>query len=121
MKVPTFPVSRHVLSTLLAVALLAATAGLASFGLSASPERRLVPAAFVVLVVGVALRFGALAGILGSLAGAVIFARWLYPPLGSLRVENAAARDHLGWMLLAGISLSYLLAVPGVTGKHEPK
>ncbi len=115
------PVSRHAISTLLAVVLLAVTAAAASFGLSASPGRRLVPAAFVILVVVVALRFGALAGILGSLVSAAIFAHWLYPPLGSLRIESAVARDHLGWMLLAGISLSYLLAAPDVTEKHEPK
>jgi K+-sensing histidine kinase KdpD len=115
------PVPRQAVSTLTAVVLLAAAAGLACFALATSSTRTLVPAAFVVVVVLVALRFGAPAGILGSLVGAAIFARWLYPPLGSLRIEDAAARDHLGWMLLAGISLSYLLAAPDVTGKRQHK
>ncbi len=116
-----FPVSRHAFSTFVAVVLLAGSAGLACIALAASATRNLVPAAFVVAVVLVALRFGALAGILGSVAGAAIFARWLYPPLGSLRVESAVARDHLGWMLLAGVSLSYLLAAPDVSQKREHK
>ncbi len=115
------PVPRKAISTLTAVMVLAAAAGLACLALATSSTRTLVPAVFVVAVVLVALRFGALAGILGSLAGAVIFAHWLYPPLGSLRIQDAAARDHLGWMLLAGISLSYLLAAPDVTEKHEHK
>ena len=116
-----FPVSRPALSTFTAVVLLAAGAALACIGLAASPTRKLVPAAFVVLVVLVALRCGALAGIGGSLVGAAIFARWLYPPLGSFQVENAVARDHLGWMLLAGVSLSYLLAAPDVSEKRQHK
>ena len=118
---PMFPVSRHALSTFTAVLLLAAGAALACVWLAAPAIRHLVPAAFVVLVVLVALRYGAMAGILGSLAGAAIFARWLYAPVGSVRVEDAVARDHLGWMLLAGVSLSYLLAAPGVSGKRQHK
>lgn len=112
--------SRQVISTVVVVLLLATGAAVASLGLSASSVRDLVPAVFVVLVVVVALRYGALAGIAGSLVGAAIFARWLYAPLGSVRVHDAVARDHLGWMLLAGVSLSYLLAAPNVRHKHEP-
>jgi K+-sensing histidine kinase KdpD len=113
--------SRHAISTLTVILLLAAVAALASVFFAAPATRNLVPVVFVVVIVLVALRFGALVGILGSLVGAVIFARWLYAPLGSLRVEDAVARDHLGWMLLAGVSLSYLLAVPDVTEKGQRK
>lgn len=101
--------------------LLAVLAALATVLLSGPEARNLVPVAFVIVVVLVALRFGALAGIGGSLVGAAIFARWLYAPLGSLQVQDAAARDHLGWMLLAGISLSYLLAAPKMAEKRPPK
>jgi hypothetical protein len=41
--------------------------------------------------------------------------------VGSLHIQDAAARDHLGWMLLAGISLSYLLAAPDPGEKSEHK
>ncbi len=81
----------------------------------------LVPLAFVVLVVAAAVRFGALVGICGSLLGAAIFARYLFPPLGSLRVEDHVARANIGWMLLAGISLSYLFSAPDISNKRHPK
>lgn len=103
------------------VLLLAAVAALASMGFAAPATRNLVPVAFIGLVVLVAVRYGSVAGMVGSLAGAAIFARWLYAPVGSLHIQDAAARDHLGWMLLAGISLSYLLAAPDPGEKSEHK
>ena len=110
---------REVVSSLTAVLLLAAAAVLACTRLTAPNLRHFLPAVFVVIVVAVALRYGALAGVVGSLVCAAVFARWLYPPLGSLRVQDSVARDHIGWMLLAGISLSYLLAAPHGTHKHH--
>ena len=96
--------------TFIAVAVLTVCAGLASTLFAGHPSRRLVPLVFAVLAVAVSVRFGALAGIVSSLIGAAVFANFLFPPLGKLRVEDTAARTELGWMVLAGISLSYLLA-----------
>ncbi len=115
------PLSRPAIATSAVVILLASGAALASLWLATPATRDLIPAVFTVVVVAVAIRWGAAAGIVGSLVGAAIFARWLYAPVGSLRVHDAAARDHIGWMLLAGISLSYLLAGPGISDKHEHK
>jgi K+-sensing histidine kinase KdpD len=115
------PISRHAVSTSLAVVVLSIAAAFACLWFTTPATRSLVPAVFTVVVVVVALRFGAAAGILGSLVGAAIFARWLYAPFNSLSIHDAAAREHLGWMLLAGISLSYLLAAPGASEKREPK
>jgi hypothetical protein len=58
---------------------------------------------------------------LSSLLAAVVFATWLYAPHGNLEVQSAAARGSLGWMILAGTSLSYLLAPPDTSepGKHR--
>lgn len=103
------------------ILLLAAVAALASIWFAAPATRNFVPMAFIALVVLVAIRYGAVAGMVGSLVGAAIFARWLYAPVGSLSIQDAAARDHLGWMLLAGISLSYLLAAPDIGEKHQHK
>jgi len=91
---------------------------LATVWFAAPATRNLVPVVFVVIVVLVALRFGALAGIVGSLVGAAIFAGWLYAPVGSLHVKDTGARDQIGWMVLAGISLSYLLA-PKLSGRDH--
>ncbi len=115
------PASRHAISTSAVVVVLAAGAAVASLWFATPATRDLIPAAFAVVIVAVAIRWGAAAGIVGSLVGAAIFARWLYAPLGSLRVHDPAARDHIGWMLLAGISLSYLLAAPDISDKREHK
>lgn len=69
-----------------------------------------LPLAFVVVVLAVALVFGAAAGILSSLLAALFFAIWLYQPLGNLAVQSAGARAAIGWMILVGTSLSFLLA-----------
>jgi K+-sensing histidine kinase KdpD len=49
----------------------------------------------------------------GAPLTAFIFAYYLFPPLHSFEVENAAAKSNLGWMVLAGIVISYLLAAQG--------
>ncbi len=64
---------------------------------------------FTLVVVAVAMHFGRAVGILGTLLGAAIFAIWLYPPLGSLRVNSQQARGSLNALLLGGLVLSYLL------------
>src|SRR6266481_1089423 len=59
-----------------------------------------VPLVFVAILLAISAVFGARAGILGTLVAAVIFAAFLFQPLGSLHVRNDAARSNLGWMLL---------------------
>jgi K+-sensing histidine kinase KdpD len=80
-----------------------------------------LPILFVVVVLIVAELFGSVAGILSSLVAAVVFARWLYAPHGDLAVQSVAARASLGWMILAGTSLSFLLAPADTSepGKHR--
>ncbi len=74
------------------------------------PGRALVPVVFVVLIAVLAAYFGAAAGILGTVLAALIFADWLYAPVGSLAVQGAGARAEIAWLLLGGVSLSFLLA-----------
>ena len=69
-----------------------------------------VPLAFLVIVILVALRFGAVAGMLGSAIAAVIFAFFLYRPMGDIKVEDPAAKMNLAWLVLGGLACSYLLA-----------
>lgn len=67
------------------------------------------PILFMVVAVVVAIRFGRIVGILGTLFGAALFALWLYPPFGSLRVSSQQAHGSLHALLLGGLVLSYLL------------
>lgn len=67
------------------------------------------PILFTVVVVAVAIHFGRMVGILGTLFGAALFALWLYPPFGSLGVSSQQARGGLNALLLGGLVLSYLL------------
>ena len=71
-----------------------------------------IPLGFVVMLLVVSAVFGTHAGILGTLLSAIIFAEFLFHPVGSFRVTNEAARSNLAWMLLLGISFSFLFAPP---------
>jgi K+-sensing histidine kinase KdpD len=71
-----------------------------------------VPLAFCVVLLVIALLFGARAGVLGTLLAAVVFTLFLFHPLGSLRVADGPARANLGWMLLIGLTFSFLFAPP---------
>jgi K+-sensing histidine kinase KdpD len=68
-----------------------------------------LPFFFLGVIILIAIRFGNRAGIVGTLAAALVFATFLFEPTLSPLVEDTAARDHLIWMLLIGIILSDLL------------
>jgi len=38
--------------------------------------------------------------------------------MGSVRVEQLAARENLAWMILAAVALSYLLFPPQSRSRH---
>ena len=78
----------------------------------------LVPLWFLAVLFAVALRFGFLAGVLGSVLAALIFAVFLFHPYGSLSVENLSARSNLAWMVLGGLVFSYLLGPRRMSGKR---
>ena len=89
---------------------------LAAVGLSAAADghtwKNLVPLIFTAVLLLIAALLGARAGILGTLLAAVIFASFLFGPIGSIQVANESARANLGWMLLIGIGFSFLFAPP---------
>jgi K+-sensing histidine kinase KdpD len=90
--------------------LLATAAALAASLLFATqPWRVFVPLAFVAVLVLIASRYGLAVAVIGSALTAVIFAHFLFTPIGSLRVESNTARTNLAWMVLASIAVSYLL------------
>ena len=66
-----------------------------------------LPLLFLIVIFLIAIKFGSLAGIAGTIGAGLIFASFL-PPRWSLTVTNPASRTHLMWMLLCGIVLSDL-------------
>ena len=90
--------------------LVAAAASLiAAIATSGRPQRVLLPLVFLAVVGIIAARGGALAGILGALMSAAVFA-WFDAPAGSLRVSDPEVRGNLAWLLLGGIVISHFVA-----------
>jgi K+-sensing histidine kinase KdpD len=87
-------------------------AGAASLIAGGYHWRVCVPLVFTFVLLVVALLFGARAGIVGTLLAAMVFAAFLFQPLGRLSVVDDAARTNLGWMLIIGMSFSFLFAPP---------
>lgn len=77
-----------------------------------SPSARYVPLGFIVVLLLIGARFGALVSILGAIVAALIFAYSLYPPLGSFHVADDSARESLLWMLLCALVVPSLLFPP---------
>jgi len=77
-----------------------------------------LPLWFVAVLVALAVRYGIMVGIAGSLLSAAIFATTLFSPVGSLWISDHAARQNLAWMVLGGVALSYLLA-PGDSARRK--
>lgn len=74
--------------------------------------KNMAPLIFTAVLLLIAAVFGARAGILGSVLAAMVFAGFLFGPVGSIHVANESARANLGWMLLIGIGFSFLFAPP---------
>lgn len=88
-------------------------AALLSWFFKSSASRALVPLVCLVFIVVVAIRYGARSGIIGSILATIVFCFALFPPLGALRVDDQTERANVVWMLLGGVSLSYLLSSDG--------
>jgi K+-sensing histidine kinase KdpD len=68
----------------------------------------ILPLVCLAVVVSVAARFGVATGVLGSIISAMLLAYFVYAPQHSLRIVSHDARSELSWLLLGGISLSFL-------------
>jgi K+-sensing histidine kinase KdpD len=85
-------------------------AAVLSWFFKSSASRAVIPLICLVFIVVVAVRFGARSGIIGSILATVVFCVALFPPVGAIRVADQTERANVVWMLLGGISLSYLLS-----------
>lgn len=110
-------VPRHPIRTATGVALAAIAAAITA--MVAPARSNWTPFAFVVVLLVLARFFGLASGIIGSLVAAAIFATWMYAPVGSLAVGNSDARMNLAWMVLASISLAFLLTAPPGSPDHK--
>jgi K+-sensing histidine kinase KdpD len=99
-------------NSLTAVVLCAGASVAVSAVASGHPWQVWVPLVFSVVLLLIALLFGVRAGILSTLLAALVFAVFLFSPLGSIHVSNGMARSNLGWMLLIGLAFSFLFAPP---------
>lgn len=77
-------------------------------------HRAIVPLFFLLVILYVALRFGHIAGIIGTICAALVFEVFLFEPTLSLAIENSAARNHLISMVILGVCASELL------GRRKP-
>jgi K+-sensing histidine kinase KdpD len=100
--------------------LLSASAALVSSLIFATRSWRVfVPLCFVVVLVVLAARYGVAVSVIGSALTAMIFAHFLFSPVGSFQVESDSAKMNLAWMVLASIAVSYLLFPPQI-GNRRP-
>ncbi|HKE31082.1 MAG TPA: DUF4118 domain-containing protein [Candidatus Angelobacter sp.] len=109
---------RQIVDTLIGALLcgIAAT-GITVFAIGRSWEAS-VPLIFVAILLGISAIFGTRAGILGSILAGTIFAAFLFRPLGNIHVDSDAARGNLAWMLMLGISFSFLFASKSRLRRH---
>jgi K+-sensing histidine kinase KdpD len=108
-------IARHIppkMRTVVGVLLSTAAAFVTAFVFAGRPSRVFIPLLFVFVLIAFAARYGVLVSVIGSAITAIIFARFMYSPLGSLNVESAAGKANLGWMMLCAITISYLLFPP---------
>ena len=89
------------------------------------PGKSALPIWFLAAVMVIVLRFGSMAGVLGTIVSGIIFAVCLFDPLGRLAVHDAIQKNNLMWMVLLGLALSIFGRVPEKkptsTGKEPDK
>jgi K+-sensing histidine kinase KdpD len=82
-------------------------------------HRAMLPLLFIVVIALMAKRYGAWAGVLGSVSSALIFSYFWFKPVGTFAVAHDAARNNLSWMLILGITASYFLSFPPAAARRE--
>ena len=95
-------------NSLTGVALCTALAGLLALFLHNDPVRSIVPLLFLLVLIPVAHLWGASSCIIGACIATVIFACFLYPPIGSLLVQDTNDRIILTACHFIAIPVAYL-------------
>lgn len=112
-------------SILAGVAICSATAILLCLILDESRETRLAaPAICLLVVILTSVYLGRLAGIFGAAAASCILALFLYSPVGTLYVEEHAARMMLNLLLIGAVGVALLVprrSGPDATRRAAPR
>jgi hypothetical protein len=85
-----------------------------------SSLRSLVPFVFLAVIAYIALRFGTIAGLVGTISSALVFASILFEPRPSLAISNPVDRNHLIVMIVIGICASELLGRRKTQTEYKP-
>jgi Domain of unknown function (DUF4118) len=104
----------------LGVASCTAVAGCLIPVFAGNTHRAMVPLLFLLVILYVALRFGHVAGIIGTICAALVFEIFLFEPRLSLAIESQTARDHLISMVILGICASEVLGRRKVPLVYKP-
>jgi K+-sensing histidine kinase KdpD len=102
-----YPRSIFIIDTAIGAAMCGIAAAALSLLMADIPGKPLLPLLFIIVLVAAALRYGVLSAILGSVMATMIFAYFLFVPVGSLTVKKGDARHNLAWMLVVGIPAAY--------------
>lgn len=103
---------RNWISPTFGAVLCAAAAGVLTFGFDQTSFKALLPLLFLVIIFLTATTFGHVAGLLGTIIAAAIFATFLFEPRFSLGIKDIAQRSNLIWMVVGGLVISDLLGAP---------
>ncbi|MGH9515830.1 MAG: DUF4118 domain-containing protein [Terriglobales bacterium] len=76
---------------------------------SGNTYRAIVPILFLAVILYIALRFGDVAGIIGTVCAALVFEIFLFEPTLSFAIGSSTARNHVISMVILGICASELL------------
>jgi hypothetical protein len=104
----------------LGVASCTAVAGCLIPVFAGNTHRAMVPLLFLLVILYVALRFGHVAGIIGTICAALMFEVFLFEPRLSLAIESPSARNHLISMVILGICASEVLGRRKVPVVYKP-
>ena len=101
---------RGTLNTVIGVAACTFAAWMLTLFLDGSRETRLVaPAMCLLVVIVTTIYFGRLAGIIGAALASCVLAIFLYSPVGTLYVEEHAARTMLNLFLIGAVVVAFLV------------
>jgi K+-sensing histidine kinase KdpD len=110
----------HKVGWLFGVTISIGIAALLTFLVRGTHRSVIIPIVFLGVIILCSRYFGLLAGILGSVLAASIFAFFLFEPYGSFQVNDHQALSNLGLLLFAGIALSYANAGQGEERPSPP-
>lgn len=88
------------LTPMLAALVCASFAFVVSVAAQKKSDNSTIPLWFLAVVLVVVLRYGALAGVLATTLSGLVFATYLFEPLGTVAIKDADQKNSLMWMLI---------------------